>query len=172
MSLRGTVYLVGVILEQLCAAVERWDALTTALRDDASDETGAWYVLGYLLERPEWRKLVEAELQELPSVASMRRCLAALCERGALSEERLIPHLIQAVDAQLECLSEDHAQVVRRRRRWLADAERQLDADPATTARIQGLLSTEAVWEEMRRHRLRLVAWREATAGLLEQQRR
>ncbi|HZQ36630.1 MAG TPA: hypothetical protein VFD32_11910 [Dehalococcoidia bacterium] len=162
----------GAILEQLCAAVERWDGLTAALRDDASEETGAWYVLGYLLERPEWRKLVEPELQELPSVAGMRHCLTALSQRGGPPEDRLVPHLIHAVDAQLESLSEDHALVVRRRRRWLADAERQPNADPAATQRIQALLTTEAVWEEMRRHRLRLVAWREATAGLLEQQRR
>lgn len=161
-----------MLLEQLCAAVERWDMLTAALRDEASEETGAWYVLGYLLERPEWRKLVEAELQELPSVAGMRRCLTALSERGGPPEERLIPHLIQAVDGQLEGLSEDHAQVVRRRRRWLADMERQADADPETAERIQATLTTAAVWEEMRRHRLRLVAWREATNGLLEQQRR
>lgn len=162
----------GMLLERFCAAVECWDALTAALRDDAGEEMGAWYVLGYLLERPAWRKLVETELQELPSVAGMRRCLATLCTRAELSEDRLIRHLIGAVDKQLESLSEDHAQVVRRRRRWLADAERQPDADPTTTQRIQALLTTEAVWEEMRRHRLRLVAWREATAGLLEQQRR
>jgi len=157
----------GVILEQLCAAVRRWDALTGVPEGGQSEESGAWYVLGYLLERPVWRKLVENELQELPTTAGMRRCLAALSLRGELAEETLIPQLVRGVEAQLESLSEDHAKVLRRRRRWLADALRQPDADPATERRMQALLSPEVVWEEMRQQRLRLTAWREATAGLV-----
>ncbi len=157
----------GALLDRLCAAVQRWDALTDAPAGEASEESGAWYVLGCVLERPEWRKLVEAELQDLPTPAGMRRCLAALCGRSELPEQALIAQIVRGVEAQLESLSEDHAKIVRRRRRWLADALRQPDADPAAERRMQALLSPEVVWEEMRAQRLRLTAWREVTAGLV-----
>ncbi|HEY7295128.1 MAG TPA: hypothetical protein VH916_08800 [Dehalococcoidia bacterium] len=153
----------GACLERLCAAVQRWDAICGT---PESEESGAWYVLGYVLERPEWRRLVEAELQELPSVAGMRRCLTALSVRGELPEEEIVPQIVRAVDAQLEMLSEDHAKVVRRRRRWLAEEQRHPDGDPSVARRMQALLTTESVWEEMRRQRLRLTAWREVTAEL------
>lgn len=153
----------GELIEWLCAAVQQWDACSGAT---ASEEGGAWYVLGCVLERPAWRKLVETELQEIPTVQGMRRCLEALVTRGELDELAMVRELVGAVDAQLEHLSEDHAQVVRRRRRWLADAQRQPGGDPAVEQQTQALLSTEVVWEEMRRYRVYLTAWRSATAGI------
>jgi len=153
----------GETLERLCAAVQQWDA-RSGVPD--GDETGAFYVLAYVLERPAWRALVETELQELPTVASMRRCLKALSERGAVGEVKLVRELVRAVDGQLEHLSEDHAQVVRRRRRWLADALKHSEPDPEALRSTQALLSTETVWEEMRRYRVYLTVWRDVTAGL------
>ena len=152
------------MLERFCAAVQQWDERSGATE---SEETGAWQVLGYVLERPEWRALVEVELQEIPTLASMRRCLAALIARGALDEPVLISQVIAAVDVQLESLSEDHAKVVRRRRRWLADLLRRPDVDGSAERSTQALLSTEVVWEEMRRYRAYLTVWREAMAGLV-----
>lgn len=154
----------GELVDRLCEAVRRWDERSGTTE---SEETGAWYVLGYLLERPEWRALVEAELEEPPTVASMQRCLLALSARGALPERELVPQLIRAVEEQLESLSEDHAKVVRRRRRWLAAVTRQPDRDRVAEQRTQAMLSRQAVWEEMRRYRVYLMVWREVTAALI-----
>lgn len=153
----------GQMIERLCAAVTQWDAQSGV---PAGDETGACYVLGAVLERPAWRALVEPELQEFPTVASMHRCLSALSLRGDLDEGALVRELAHAVDEQLERLSEDHAQIVRWRRRWLADALRQGDRENPAVRNTQALLATEVVWEEMRSYRIYLTAWREATAGL------
>ena len=149
-------------IDDLCAAVRQWDARSGAT---AIEESGAWHVLGALLERPEWRRLVDPELQEIPTVASMRRCLRALVARGGPPEPELVAQLIRAVDAELESLSEDHAKVVRRRRRWLAETLQQPDADPEAAERLQALLSTATVWEEMRRYRVYRDVWRELTAA-------
>jgi hypothetical protein len=154
----------GELLDRLCVAVERWDARSGV---PAGEETGAWYVLGQVLERPAWRRLVDVELQEIPTVAGMRRCLAALRARGGMGEEELIPELVRAVNANLEHLSEDHAQVVRRRRRWLTDMLQHPGADPAQAQQTRALLATEVVWEEMRRFRVYLTVWREETADLV-----
>ncbi len=151
-------------IDDLCAAVRQWDARSGAT---AIEESGAWYVLGVLLEQPAWRRLVEVELQEIPTVAGMRRCLRALVARGGPPEEDVVARLIRGVDAELESLSEDHAKVVRRRRRWLAAMQQQPDADPQAAEQLQALLSTEAVWEEMRRYRVFLAVWRELTAALV-----
>lgn len=153
----------GQMLELLCAAVEQWDARSGVTE---SDGTGAWHVLGYLLERPEWRALVEPELQELPTLLGMRRCLSALLARGSLVEAEVVPQVVRAVDAQLEGLSEDHAKVVRRRRLWLAETQRRPDTYP-NAEQTQALLATEAVWEEMRRYRVYLAVWRDVTAGIV-----
>ena len=150
-------------IEQLCAAVAQWDARSGVPPDE---ETGACYVLSALLERPAWRAHVEAELQEFPTVTSMRRCLTVLCLRGGLDEGAVVGELVQAVTAQLERLSEDHAQIVRRRRRWLADALRHGDANSASVRSTQALLTTEVVWEEMRRYRRNFTVWREVTEGV------
>ncbi len=154
----------GELLERLCAAVERWDARSGV---PAGEETGPFYVLGQLLERPDWRRLVEVELQEIPTRAGMRGCLVALLVRGRLPEEEIVPELVRAVEAQFEHLSEDHAQVVRRRRRWLTDMQAHPGADPALEQQTRALLTTEAVWEEMRRYRVYLTVWREETAALV-----
>lgn len=119
-----------------------------------------------MLDRPEWRALVETELQEIPTPASMRCCLAALIARGSLPEPELLLQVIQAVDGQLERRSEEHAKVVRRRRRWLADVIEHPDADPLVEQNARASLSTDLVWEEMRRYRTELTVWREVTAGL------
>jgi hypothetical protein len=99
-------------------------------------------------------------------VTGLRRCLLALRLRGGLSEGEIVRDLVRAVDAQLESLSEDHAKVVQRRRRWLADALRHPGADPDVEQRARESLNTEVVWEEMRRYRVYLTAWREVTAKL------
>jgi hypothetical protein len=155
---------VGELLERLCEAARRWDERSGVSEPDGGT---AWYVLGYVLEQPNWRAVVERELEEIPTVASMRTCLAALVERGRVPETELIPRLIRAVDGQLESLSEDHAKVLRRRRRWLADAI--LHPQPGSNVEqgTRAMLTPEVVWEEMRRYRVYLDVWREVTAGLV-----
>jgi hypothetical protein len=151
------------LLARFCVAVEVWDERCGATEGEG---TGAWYVLGCVLDRPQRRVLVERELQDIPTAVSLRLCLTALIERGSIAESELISSLIQSVDAQLEALSEDHTKIIRWRRRWLAGELKHPEADRNAAASLRASLDTQAVWEEMRRARANLVAWRDLTAGI------